>query len=210
MTPEIPLNSQNKSALIRNAAVVFAHRLTREAGGLRRMFRLRSVFWHGVMARFLPEWTLGSLRAAAYRKAGCRIGPHVTILGRLGLIGGGDAAGRLTIGEGSVIAPSVVFGLDGEIHIGKNVSLSPYVTLYTATHAIGFGSRRMTLAPVARSVTVGDGAWVGMRCLILPGVTLGEGCVVAAGSVVTQDVPPHTLASGNPATVQQKLPFANR
>ena len=46
---------------------------------------------------------------------------------------------------------------------------------------------------------IGDGVWIGMRAMILPGVTIGEGAVIAAGSVVTKDVPPYTLVGGNPA-----------
>ena len=61
-----------------------------------------------------------------------------------------------------------------------------------------------------KPIVVEDGVWVGMHSLILPGVTLGRGCVVSAGSVVAQDVPPNTLVAGNPATVQQNLPFGNR
>lgn len=46
---------------------------------------------------------------------------------------------------------------------------------------------------------IGDGVWIGMRAMILPGVTIGEGAVIAVGSVVTKDVPPYTLVGGNPA-----------
>ena len=161
-------------------------------------------------ARRLPDFALVSLRASLYRRAGCDIGPRVSVLGRLTLVGQGDIARRLHVGEGSLIAPGVTLGLDGEITLGRNVSLSPGVTLYTATHALGFGSRRMALGVTPKPIVVEDGVWVGMQSLILPGVTLGRGCVVSAGAVVTQDVPPNTLVAGNPATVQQALPFGNR
>jgi len=49
-----------------------------------------------------------------------------------------------------------------------------------------------------------DAVWIGMRSLILPGIRLGEGCVVAAGSVVTKDVPPYTIVGGNPAKIIKK------
>lgn len=48
---------------------------------------------------------------------------------------------------------------------------------------------------------IGDGAWIGMRAMIMPGVTLGEGAIVAANAVVTRDVPPYAVAGGNPARV---------
>jgi maltose O-acetyltransferase len=59
---------------------------------------------------------------------------------------------------------------------------------------------------VARPVSIEDGAWIAARVTILPGVTIGRGTVVAAGAVVTRDVPPNTLAAGVPARVKRELP----
>lgn len=53
----------------------------------------------------------------------------------------------------------------------------------------------------AKPVTVGDDVWIGQRALILPGVSIGTGAIVAAGSVVTRDVPPFAVVAGNPAKV---------
>ena len=187
----------------------WGRRLRREGAGLARLFRPRLGFWTGC-ARLLPDFALPGFRTQAYRWAGCDLAPRVALLGRLRLLGQGNVAARLHVGEGTLIAPDVTFGLDGEITIGRSVSVSPNVTLYTATHALGFGSQRMSPAVTPRPIVVEDGVWIGMHALILPGVTLGQGCVVSAGSVVSQDVPPNTLVGGNPATVQQKLPFGNR
>lgn len=184
-------------------------RLIREGKGLRESLRPRLWFW-SVCAGVMPDFALSGLRTQCYRLAGCDIGPRASLLGCPRLLGGGAIAGRLHLGEGSLIAPGVIFGLDGEITVGRNVSISPQVTLYTATHALGFGSQRMTPAMTPKPIVVEDGVWIGMHSLILPGVTLGAGCVVSAGAVVTLDVPPNTLVAGNPATVQQKLPFGNR
>ena len=192
-----------------NALHRWQKRLSREGRGLRESLRPRLWFW-SACAGVLPDFALPGLRTQCYRLAGCDIGPRVSLLGRQRLLGGGAVAGRLHLGEGSVIAPGVVFGLDGEITVGRNVSISPQVTLYTATHALGFGSQRMNPAMTPKPIVVEDGVWIGMRALILPGVTLGQGCVVSAGAVVTLDVPPNTLVAGNPAIVQQKLPFGNR
>lgn len=192
-----------------NALHRWQKRLAREGRGLRGTLSPRLWFW-SACAGVLPDFALPGLRAQCYRLAGCDIGPRASVLGRLRLLGGSGTAGRLHLGEGSLVAPGVTFGLDGEITVGRNVSISPQVTLYTATHALGFGSQRMTPAMTPKPVVVEDGVWIGMQALILPGVTLGQGCVVSAGAVVTLDVPPNTLVAGNPATVQQKLPFGNR
>ena len=184
-------------------------RLRKECGSLPRQFRPRLWFW-SACARLLPEFTLPTLRAHFYRLGGCDIARGVAILGRLRLLGEGDIAARLHVGEGCLIAPGVTFGLDAEITLGRRVSVSPQATLYTATHSLGFGSRRMNPAVAPKPICVEDGAWVGMQSLILPGQTLGHGCVVSAGSVVTQNVPPDTLVAGNPAATLQSLPFGNR
>jgi len=150
------------------------------------------------------------VRGVFYRLAGCDISRGVTLIGKLTLIGSGDFPSRLHVGSGSIIGKGVVMGLDDEIKIGQNVSISPYATLFTGTHPIGFGSRRMDLRAATKPITIEDGVWVGMNSLILPGVTIGQGAVVSAGSVVKEDVPPNTLVEGNPAVATKKLPFGNR
>jgi acetyltransferase-like isoleucine patch superfamily enzyme len=55
-------------------------------------------------------------------------------------------------------------------------------------------------------VTIGDDVWIGLRVIILKGVTIGDGAIIAAGAVVTKDVPPMTIAAGNPAKIVKKLP----
>ncbi len=183
--------------------------LRREGQALAALFRPRLWFWSRCAAA-LPNFALGTLRAQCYRWAGCQIAPRVAVLGPLHLVGSGAIAARLSVGEGCLIAMGVTLGLDGPITLGRNVSVSPSATLYTATHGLGFGSQRMNFAVAARPIVVEDGVWIGMQSLILPGVTLGQGCVVSAGSVVTENVPPNTLVAGNPATVQKQLPFGNR
>lgn len=161
-------------------------------------------------AELLPDFTLTRTRVALFRAAGLRVGKGTALQGRLRFVGRPSDLSKITIGDGCIIGPNVSFGVDAPIEIGNRVALGPGVTLCTATHSLGFGSRRMHLGTDARPVKIGDGAWVCMHALILPGVTIGEGAVVAAGSVVTEDVRPHTLVMGNPATISQELPFAKR
>ena len=182
-------------------------RLRHETGKFRPLPRLRLF---SALARLLPSNAFSTLRTHLYRAAGLQIARGVAILGPMKLIGDGDIRTRLFIEEGTVIAPDVVLVLDAEIHIGKNVSLGPGASLYTATHTIGFGSRRMTFKVIGKPITIEAGSWVGMQSIVLAGVTVGQGCVISAGSVVTQSVPPNTLVMGNPAAVVQNLPFGNR
>jgi maltose O-acetyltransferase len=191
------------------ARYTWTHRLSHEAGSLRGGVNPRAAFWNWC-AGLLPLYTLTSLRAQLYRLAGCGITRSVAVQGPLLFLSKGPAAGRLHIAEGTIIAPYVTFGLDADVTIGRNVSIGPSATLCTATHAIGHGSRRMRLAMLARPIVIQDGVWIGLCSLIMPGVTLGRGSVVAAGAVVTEDVPPNSLVAGNPATVTASLPFGNR
>jgi acetyltransferase-like isoleucine patch superfamily enzyme len=184
-------------------------RIARESAAIGGIWRPR-LWFCTLIASALPDFALVPIRTSLLRAGGVRIGRKASILGRVKLIGSGKIAGRLRIGDGAVIAPGVTFGLDAEISIGDGVSLSPGASLYTATHGIGFGSCRMSPSPAPKPITIENGVWVGMNSLILPGVTLGHGCVVSAGAVVTRDVEPDVLVAGNPAAVVQKLPFGDR
>ncbi|MDX1933170.1 MAG: acyltransferase [Capsulimonadales bacterium] len=172
---------------------------------MRHRFRPRLNFWLG-LANLLPDFTLHRIRAVLYRRAGFRLGRRVVLYGRLRIVGDGDIASRLTVGEGSLIATDVTLGLDGEITIGENVSIGPLAVLHTGTHSLGPSQRRMQYELKSKPIVIEDGAWIAMGAMILPGVTVGQGAVVAAGAVVPRDVPPNTLVAGNPATVQRELP----
>lgn len=84
-----------------------------------------------------------------------------------------------------------------EIRIGNNVALAPHVRIFTASHDYS----TLGLADTAASVIIGDYAWIGGGAIILPGVTIGEGAVIGAGSIVSKNVPPYSVAIGNPARV---------
>ncbi|WP_240221527.1 sugar O-acetyltransferase [Rheinheimera hassiensis] len=86
------------------------------------------------------------------------------------------------------------------VHIGNNVFFGPAVQIYTVNHPLNAAQRR-TLIEQALPVTIEDDVWVGGGAILLPGVTIGKGSVVAAGSVVTKDVPAGVVAGGNPCRV---------
>ena len=86
-----------------------------------------------------------------------------------------------------------------EIRIGHNCLIGPDVGIYTAGHRLQPEGR--TLDGYGLPITIGNNVWIGGHSTILPGVTIGDGSVVAAGSVVIKDVPPQTLVGGNPASI---------
>lgn len=83
----------------------------------------------------------------------------------------------------------------GGLNIGADVSISPEVMILTAAHDMNDPSFALTVAPVV----IEDNVWIGSRVTVLPGVTIGRGAVVAAGSVVTRDVPALAVIGGVPA-----------
>jgi maltose O-acetyltransferase len=106
-----------------------------------------------------------------------------------------DSAKGLTIGKYSVIHQNCRLDPRGGIVIGESVGISQEVIILTADHIMNsetFESRE-------RQVTIEDYAWIGTRATILPGVKIGKGGVVAAGSVVTKDVLDYTIVAGVPA-----------
>lgn len=90
------------------------------------------------------------------------------------------------------------------VKIGNRCLFGPYVQLYAATHPLD-AKTRGTLLENGRPITIGDDVWVGGGAIICPGVTIGDRSVVAAGAVVTKDVPSDVLVGGNPAKVIKQL-----
>lgn len=91
------------------------------------------------------------------------------------------------------------------IDIGEGSLVGPGVHLYTVSHPL-HTEQRARGEEFARPITLGRNVWVGGQTIILPGVTLGDGAVVAAGSVVRESVPARTLVAGNPARWVKDLP----
>jgi acetyltransferase-like isoleucine patch superfamily enzyme len=107
---------------------------------------------------------------------------------------------ELIIGNNTTINYEVGISVECRVEIGNNCSIAGETKIFdNNSHSIYIRDhRKMTKDDVA-PVKIEDNVWVGMRCLILKGVTIGKGAVVAAGSVVTKDVRSMTLVGGNPA-----------
>jgi len=84
-----------------------------------------------------------------------------------------------------------------EIHIGNDVSIGPEAGILT----LGHDPQSPDFADKGGDVIIGDKVWICYRAIILPGVRVGEGAVVAAGAVVTRNVEPYTIVAGSPAKV---------
>lgn len=111
---------------------------------------------------------------------------------------------RTQLGKGTFVNHGAYFMDGGGITIGKNVFIGPFCGFYTATHPLDFTRRNKGLEK-ALPIKVGDNCWFGANVSVMPGVTIGSGCVIAAGSVVTKDVPEDSLVAGVPAVVKSKI-----
>ena len=116
---------------------------------------------------------------------------------------------RITIEPGAEIRTGDNFGLNYGVEIyaaksitmGDNTMIGDMVTIYdTDFHRIDEGSE-----PRVAPITIGDNVWLGRGALVLPGVTIGDHSIVAAGAVVTKDVAARTVVAGNPARVVREV-----
>jgi maltose O-acetyltransferase len=152
----------------------------------------------------LPRRSAGAARARLYAKAGFRIGDGSELAGRPRITGPGELFSNLILGRDCFVGVDCVLDLEELITVGNAVTLSPGTMVLTSTHELGPKERRA--GPVTRApVTIGDGAWLGARAIILPGMTVGTGAIVEAGAVVSRDVEPHTRVAGSPAVVVERL-----
>jgi acetyltransferase-like isoleucine patch superfamily enzyme len=135
---------------------------------------------------------------------------------------------RITVGEGTILYPhhrfsmkrdpNIVIGSecyinqycwfdagDATITLGDHVVVAANVSLQAATHVPGSATRR-ALGPYSHSIAIGDGCWIGVGAIILPGVTVAPGCVIGAGAVVTKSTEPNGVYAGVPALRIKDLP----
>jgi maltose O-acetyltransferase len=148
----------------------------------------------------VPIYVASRLRTHVLRMAGFNIGSGTLIFGSPVLTGMGKIQDHLKIGKDCLVSWGCYLDLQGSIVIGDRVGFSPQITVLTSSHSIGHPHNRVGELN-APPVTIEDGVWLGARCIIMPGVTIHKGAVIAAGAVVTKDVPENAIVGGVPARI---------
>ncbi len=148
--------------------------------------------------------------------AAIRIGAYTHVRGELLTFAHG---GRIHLGEYCYVGEHSHIWSAEQIEIGDRVLISHNVSIFDSlTHPVSAKKRHEHFRAIistghpkaidleAAPVKIGNDAWIGCMSVILKGVTIGEGAVVGAGSVVTRDVPPYTIVAGNPAQAIREIP----
>ena len=157
--------------------------------GLRETARFNELYAHDPGgAQEILRGLLGELGEGAHVRAPLRV----------------DYGTRLHIGAGTFVNFGLVALDVVDIRIGRNCQIATNVQLLTPIHPLEPQPRRDGWEGGA-PITIEDSVWLGGGVIVCPGVTIGADCVIGAGSVVTRDVPPRSLAVGNPARVIRTL-----
>lgn len=127
---------------------------------------------------------------------GGHIGPGVSIARRCRL----DYPWRISIGADSSVGDYAWIQAQSDIKIGKNVCVGEYAKIISGSHDVSSPHFDLDEQPIE----IGDNVWIATAAIILPGVRIGEGAVVAAGAVVAKNVEPWTVVGGNPARMIKK------
>jgi maltose O-acetyltransferase len=178
--------------------------LTRLARAVREEFRdfnprLVLASW---IAVFIPLRAGYRTRPFLLRLAGVKVGRGTLMAGTPRILA--PDSGLLDIGRFCWFNVGCTLDVHAPLVIEDNVFIGQEVMILTHSHEIGPAGRRGGVLE-AKPVRIGRGAWLGARSTILPGVTVGEGAIVAAGAVVNSDVPPQTAVGGVPARVLKSL-----
>jgi lipopolysaccharide O-acetyltransferase len=173
------------------------------AGIYRLVRRVRARLFTLMIRRSFAAWGLRSVAAPPLRLEGER---DITI-GAGTWFGSGcwlnAIGGTITVGDGCSFAGDVTISAAASVTLGRDVLVARGVHIGDHDHAFTDPGRPASWQGIANAapVMIGDGAWLGHNVTVTAGVSIGRGAVIAAGAVVTRDVPPYSLAVGIPAQV---------
>lgn len=139
-----------------------------------------------------------ALKSAFLRVVGASIGAGVTYYPSVWI----NSGRRLIVGDNVDFATGCVVTTDGGVKIGDRVLIGYGAKIISRNHALPAGHGPIYGAGhIAKAVCIANDVWIGAQAVILPGVSVGEGAVIAAGAIVTKSVPPFAIVAGVPARI---------
>ncbi len=212
LSPVDPALSDHELAASAQAAHS-AGTLTRSAHAVRNkaLFRLRYHYW---------VWTAAAVRTVYWRLLGMTVGadvklssmrvtwPHRVILGErcslehavyMNIAGGYDEDTAITIGDGTFIGSGCEFNIVSRLTVGPACLIASGTRFIDHNHGMDLGPGMKEQPEIKAPITLGSDVWIGANCIILKGVTVGDGAILAAGSVLTTSVPANAIFGGVPA-----------
>ena len=115
-----------------------------------------------------------------------------------------DYGNNIVLGKNVFINSNCYFMDGAKITVGDNVFIGPSCGFYTANHPLDYQTRNQGIEQ-ALPILIGNNVWLGGHVIVLPGVEIGDGCVIGAGSVVTKDIEANSIATGVPCKVIKKI-----
>ena len=159
------------------------------------MIKRLKMFFGRMLLKVLPLQAFAKINRLCYILMGHVLGQDVLLYSSVEMLG----IIKVVIGNNSFIGHKTLFmGGDSLIKIGNNCDISSNVSLIGGSHEIGSPKRRAGTG-ISKDIYIGDGVWIGYGSTILGGVNIGNGSIIAAGSVVNKNVPENTIFGGVPA-----------
>jgi len=177
--------------------------------GLKRLFRGVAVRAQALFAHARPRLiyglesgrgakVYGNVRFRITDEGSARLGENV-VIERFSEIT--CKGGSLYVGDNSFIGQGSIIVAKRQITIGSDCLIANNVSIRDQNHSFGVGILTRNAGFTVKPVEIGRNVWLGSGVVVLPGVRIGDGCVVGAGSIVTKSLPPNSIAVGNPACV---------
>lgn len=168
---------------------------------MNKVKKLLGYLFYVFLFSWMPHYQLGHTWQLPKKLRACSAGAYINKCGKNVDIGRKiKLSSNISLGDRSSIGDYSY--LQGEIEIGKDVMMAPYCSIIADSHNFDDITRPMNVQGSTHGkIVIGDDVWIGYRVTILPDVKIGNGAILAAGSVVTKDVPDYVIVGGCPAKV---------
>lgn len=151
-----------------------------------------------IILKCLPGITFPKINVFLNNCLGYSIDKSVRLYSSVELLGNIS----ITIGAHTYIGhKSTITGGLANVIIGDNCDISDQVSIICGTHEIDTVGERVAGKGIGKNITIGNGVWIGYRAIILPGIHIGDQCIIGAGCVVSKDVPARSVVVGNPMRI---------